>query len=303
MKVGRTDGALWEAYFHHDAGEVKVEQAMFKVRPFDKKQSAYFIAPGHNGMTHKPQRWNSNILQNPLVSQLQQAEKAVYSQHGEDGVLATLLGKIPVKHKFIVEFGAHDGVNMSNSRHLIKDKGWSAFLIEGDKRFYSKLSNVYKGESTVKILNSFVTPENINQLFTQAGVPADFEVLSIDIDSIDYYVWQGLTEFTPKIVVIEYNSVVPPDVEYIVERDKALELSGTSKEGASLLAYDRLAREKAYQLIYTELSGANAFFIHDSCKQYFPGVDWSELTASNLYQAPQFGELAGGKAVNGRGYS
>lgn len=302
MQVGRADDKLWTAYFNQQACEVNVEQAMFKVRPSDNKQPVYFIAPGHNCMTHQPQRWNKGVVKNSLVNYLQQAEKAVYSQHGEDGILEALLDKIPVKRKFIVEFGAYDGINMSNSRYLIKDKGWSAFLIEGDKRFYSKLKNVYPDQFSVKILKSLVTPENIDQLFTQADVPVDFEVLSIDIDSIDYYVWQGLLMFTPKIVVVEYNSVVSPEIEYIVDRNKAIELSGTSQEGASLLAYDRLAREKNYQLVYTELSGSNAFFIHDSIKQYFPETDWTQLTVSNLYQPPQFGELAGGKAVNGRGY-
>ena len=302
MLVERSDMQLWEAYFKQCACQVGVENAMFKVEPSDEKVSAYFIAPGHNCMTYNPQRWNKGIVNNSLVASLQQAEKSIYSQHGEDGVIEALLNKIPVNHKFIVEFGAHDGINMSNSRYLIKDKGWSAFLIEGDKRFYSKLEKVYDKQDNVKCLQSFVTPENIDQLFTQAKVPVDFEVLSIDIDSIDYYVWEGLLKFFPKIVIVEYNSVVAGDVEYIVERDKAIELSGTSEEGASLLAYERLAEKKGYQLVYTELSGANAFFIHESIKQYFPDTDWQQLTVSNLYQPSQFGELAGGKAINGRGY-
>lgn len=155
----------------------------------------------------------------------------------------------------------------------------------------------------MKTLQSFVTPENINQLFTDAGVPADFDVLSIDIDSIDYFVWEGLTEYTPRIVIVEYNSAIPATEEYIAPRDEAIKLSGTSDEGASLLAYERLAKRKRYQLVYTELSGSNAFFIHESCKQYFPDTDWSQFTVENLYQPPQFGVLAGGKAINGRGYA
>lgn len=155
----------------------------------------------------------------------------------------------------------------------------------------------------MKTLQSFVTPENINQLFTDAGVPVDFDVLSIDIDSIDYFVWEGLTEYTPRIVIVEYNSAIPATEEYIAPRDEAIKLSGTSDEGASLLAYERLAKRKRYQLVYTELSGSNAFFIHESCKQYFPDTDWSQFTVENLYQPPQFGVLAGGKAINGRGYA
>ena len=250
-------------------------------------------------MTYDPQRWNKETLNIPLVKQLQQSERKVFSQHGEDGVIEELLQYIPSKHNFLVEFGAHDGIYMSNSRYLIKDKNWSAYLIEADKRFYSALKSVYQGHPHVKIQKTFVTPENINDLFSQAGVPKDFEIMSVDIDSIDYLVWEALTQFTPKIVIVEYDSTVPPNVEYIVERGEAFRLGAT---GASLLAYENLAKRKGYQLIYTELSGSNAFFIHESCKQYFNDVDWSQLTSATLHQPPQFGVLAGGKAVNGRGY-
>jgi len=303
LTVTGHDRPLWQTYFKPEKCDVRITDGMFRVTPSDHRLPAYSIPPGHNGLTFMPSRWNDAAANIPIINNLQQSEKSIFSQHGEDGVIEALLKNIPIKHNYLVEFGAHDGINMSNSRYLIKEKNWSAFLIEGDKRFYATLSNLYQGYSRVKTQETFITPENIDDLFTQAGVPEDFDLMSIDIDSIDYHVWEGLNKFTPKIVIVEYNSTVPADVEYIVDRNDAIKLSGTSKEGASLLAYEKLAIRKGYQLIYTELSGSNAFFIHESCKQYFTDVDWSQLNTDSLYQSPQFGVLAGGKAVNGRGYA
>lgn len=303
LTVNGHDRLLWHAYFKQEQCKVSIKDEKFHVIPQDDHIPAYSISPGHNRITFNPQRWNQDCLNSPLIKHLQQSEKSVFSQHGEDGVIAALLKYIPAKHNFLVEFGAHDGTNMSNSRHLIKDKGWSAFLIEADKRFFAQLNNLYQDHACVKTQMTLITPENIDDLFTAAGVPEDFEIMSVDIDSIDYFVWQGLNKFTPKIVIVEYNSIVPSDIEYIVARDNAIKLGATSKEGASLLAYERLAKKKGYRLIYTELSGTNAFFIHESCKQYFADVDWSQLTSANLLQPPQYGVLAGGKAINGRGYA
>ncbi len=303
LTVNGHDRLLWLAYFKQEQCEVNIKEGKFHVTPHDNRIPAYSIPPGHSRMTFNPQRWNQDCLTSPLIEQLQQSEKSVFSQHGEDGVIEALLKYIPAKHNYLVEFGAHDGSNMSNSRYLIKDKDWSAFLIEADKRFFAQLNELYPHHARVKIQKTFITPENIDELFSAAGVPEDFEIMSVDIDSIDYFVWQGLNKFTPKIVIVEYNSIVPSNIEYIVARDDAIKLGSTSKEGASLLAYERLANKKGYQLIYTELSGTNAFFIHESCKQYFADVDWSQLTSANLLQPPQFGVLAGGKAINGRGYA
>ena len=303
LNVSGHDRILWQNYFAPPQCEVVVKDGKFQIIPNDRNLPGYSIEPGHNCLTFNPQRWNKQALNIPIVKELQQSERKVFSQHGEDGVIETLLKYIPSKHDFLVEFGAHDGVNMSNSRYLIKDRNWSAYLIEADKRFYSALENVYHGHPRVKLQQTFITPENINDLFNHASVPEDFELMSVDIDSIDYLVWEALTQFTPKIVIVEYNSSVRPDTEYIVERSDAFRLGATAKEGASLLAYENLAKRKGYQLIYTELSGSNAFFIHESCKQYFNDVDWSQLTTETLYQAPQFGVLAGSDAVNGRGYA
>lgn len=294
----RSDLPAWKEYFNSIDCKVEISADRFHVIPHDNSVPDYYIKGANQCFTSQPQRWVKNNNP-PIIDELEKAEQSFYSQHGEDGVLEYLMNRIPNKNSFIVEFGAYDGICMSNSRYWIHNHGWSAYLIEADDRFYRDLEKLYQHESRVKIEHTMVTEDNINQLFHNAQVPYDFEILSIDIDSIDYYIWKAITEFVPRIVVIEYNAAIPPDVEYVIAKDKVAVYAGTEKEGASILSFYKLAREKNYHLVYAELSGANLFFVHDSCIEYLDNLD---LTPAQIYQAPQFGVLAGGAAPNGRGY-
>lgn len=299
MQVDRGDLPLWNAYFNHDGCEVRIERGMFHVLPVNADHPDYFIKGCGGGVTWKPQRWSDAGRHREFIDRLQGRERSVWSQHGEDGVLEALMEKVSSAEKYIVEFGAYDGICMSNSRYLIHDQGWSALLIEADPRFYRRLRALYENSPSVTTRKSFVTPENINGLFADAGVPRDFDILSIDIDSIDYYVWEALTEFSPKIVVVECNASIPPDREYVVPKEKAMEYSGTSREGASILSLYALGRRKGYHLVYAELSGANLFFVHED---HIDHIAARGIGPADVYQPPQFGVLCGGSAPNGRGY-
>ena len=245
----RTDEPLWQAYFSQASCKVVPENGLFKIMPHNPKHPAYLIEGCHHCFTYQPQRWSREIYKSPLAKQLEQAEKQVFSQHGEDGILEYLFSKIPVINPLVIEFGAYDGEYMSNSRNLIVHHNWRALLIEADERFYKTLQSRYQDHPRVTTLKSLVTPSNINTLFSNHAVPKDFDVLSIDIDSIDYYVWQALTAFTPKVVIIEYNPSIAPDVEYVVDVDKASIYGGTAREGASLLALYKLGKQKGYEFI------------------------------------------------------
>lgn len=298
MQVNRADLPAWQEYFAPSVCHVEINNGLFHIQPMNTSHPAYNIKGASTGFTYQPERWQS-ALHLPLIQELENAEKSIYSQHGEDGVIQALLKHIPVKHRFVVEFGAYDGEYMSNSRHLIKDHDWNALLIEPDPRFFKRLHRLYQDNPRVTLLNEFIYKENINTLFQQGGVPRDFEVLSIDVDGPDYYLWQALTEFEPKIVLLESNPSIPADEHYVVAESDAFQLSGTSREGASLKAFCELGKQKGYHLVYIELSGANLFFVHHSCIEYF---DIEGIEPDILYQPPQFGVLAGGRAANGRGY-
>lgn len=146
-------------------------------------------------------------------------EMNVHSQNGEDGVIREILRRLEIPDdasRWCVEFGAWDGVYLSNTFALV-EKGWNAVYIEGDAdKFQDLLATVAKQPRIVP-LNQFVSrskgePHCLDQLLQSTPIPADFELLSIDIDSYDLEIWESLSHYQPKIVVIEINSSVPPGI-------------------------------------------------------------------------------------------
>jgi hypothetical protein len=105
----------------------------------------------------------------------------------------------------------------------------------------------------------FEKTNSLDTLLEPTGIPARFDLLSIDIDGNDYHVWQAVQNYTPKVVVIEYNPTIPNKVEFIQKPDMRL------NQGCSLLSVDNLARAKGYELV--AVTQTNAIFVD---LRYFP---------------------------------
>lgn len=185
----------------------------------------------------------------------------VVSQYGEDGILSKIFEIIPDLNRWCVEFGAWDGKFLSNTWNLIENKGWSAVMIEANPKRYKELLKTYKDNNNVIPIKRWVDFEGKNTLdniFGETKLPLDFDLLSIDIDGNDYHIWDSLKQFKPKVVVIEYNSTVPNDIEFIQERNMNI------NQSTSLLAIQNLGKQKGYELVAVTTS--NAIFVK---KSYF----------------------------------
>lgn len=156
------------------------------------------------------------------------------AQRGEDRKLVKLFQRIGTTNCVAVEFGALDGLHGSNTAHFRIDAGWRVVLFDR-----APLSPI--------VIGATITAENINQVFADAGVPQSFDLLSIDIDGNDLWVWEALT-FRPRVVVIEFNPRWGPAKSRTVPYDPGRLWDGTNYYGASVLALDRLARKKDYTL-------------------------------------------------------
>ena len=140
-----------------------------------------------------------------------------FSQNGEDGIIQEILKRLNLNNseeKWCVEFGAWDGIYLSNTFNLVLND-WNAVYIEGDKSKYIDLLNTVKKHKKIVPINAFVAKDktsklSLDNLLKKTKVPLDFELLSIDIDSFDLEVWESLNIYNPKIVVIEINSSYPP---------------------------------------------------------------------------------------------
>jgi len=209
------------------------------------------------------------------------AQRSVFSQYGEDGVIEKIFEIIEPGPKFCVEFGAYDGITNSNMRNLVIDHVWISFQIEGDPNLAAKLARSYAAYPAVKTLQAWVWPGNIEILFEENDVPKDLDLLVIDIDSNDYYVWRAIHEFRPKVVMIEMNAFFPPPELMVVDYHPMNYWDHTYYHGASLQSLYNLAKRKGYELIYVMAGGPNVFFVD---AKYYDRFGIKDNSPSKLYR-------------------
>lgn len=172
----------------------------------------------------------------------------VHSQFGEDGILKeilTRLGNSCHLTKWCVEFGAWDGVFLSNTCRLIREEGFRAVLIEGDPKRLQDLELNFPGDDIIKVC-AFVGltgTTTLDAILKKTPIPQDFDVLSIDIDGCDYHVWNSLRTYRPKVVLIEYNPTMPNSVDYVQPADLSV------FHGSSPKSICDLALAKGYGLV------------------------------------------------------
>jgi hypothetical protein len=225
---------------------------------------------------------NARRLNDPIY--LDRYGYKVYSQNDEDGMIAEIFGRIGTTNKIFVEFGAGNG--LENNTHFLLFQGWHGLWIEGDEKNYTSIINCFKQPLSSKQLiaaNAFITAENINSLISD-NVSGEIDFLSIDIDGNDYWVWDVIDCVSPRVVAIEVNQKIPPQLEWIMpyEAEYVWEL-GSDKHGASLKSLELLGRKKGYQLVGTSMTGVNALFV--KCELIRGGVFPEPATAENLYHA------------------
>lgn len=135
-----------------------------------------------------------------------------WTQWGEDGILEAVFEKIGVKRKFCVDVGAADGLLFSNVRQFL-EQGWQGVLIESDPERFATLTGQFPDRGYVTCCNEKVETHGLHSLdniLDQASAPEEFDLLSIDIDGQDYYIWNSLLRYRPRVVVIEYEPDVDP---------------------------------------------------------------------------------------------
>jgi len=182
----------------------------------------------------------------------------VYSQNGEDGILQELLRRLESRSHWVCEFGAWDGIACSNTFRLV-EQGDKAVYIEARDDYFTQLLETCKTRPNIYPIHARVETEGdstLDALLSTTDIPKDFDILSIDIDSSDYQVWKSVSEYSPKIVVIEINSAISPLNETHIYSD-------TNLEGTSFLPMLRLGQEKGYTLVCH--TGNLIFIRNDLC--------------------------------------
>jgi len=183
------------------------------------------------------------------MGNLEAFKSNTYSQFGEDGILKEVFGRIQsggvTLNRWCCEFGAWDGLHLSNTARLIIEEGFSAVLIEGDPKRVKALGLNFPQKEVTKI-SSFVAPygdKSLESMLSKTDIPLDFDLLSIDIDGMDYFILASIKNYKPKVIIIEFNPTVPNSVRFIQENNPSI------KHGASALAITELSETLGYVVV------------------------------------------------------
>ena len=202
-----------------------------------------------------------------------------FSQHGEDGVLQYLIRATVPGPKCFVEIGVEDYWE-SNTRFLAMKDAWHGLILDRDPGAGQMLAETNLGIwRSIDFVQATVTRENVNELLEP--MRGEIGILSIDIDSVDYHVWEAIQVVQPRIVVIEYRPFLGPDLPitmpYLPEAPRH---PSAIAYGASLNALVQLAHRKGYLLVGTS-DGPNAFFVREdalgSVRPTTPAKAWKTL--------------------------
>jgi len=215
---------------------------------------------------------------------LKQVGFKIYSQTDEDGILLYILSVIGTVSKKCVEICGGDGLE-SNTTNLILHHYWTGLLFDGDaanvatsRRFFRQHRGTYVYPP--KSVHAWITRDNVNELIAAQGFQGDVDLLSLDLDGIDYWIWQAITVITPRVVVLEYQDILGPDRSWTVPYKEDFRASDypctdgmPNFAGASLRAFVNLGKQKGYRLVGCNALGYNAFFIRNGIgEKYIPEI-------------------------------
>jgi hypothetical protein len=206
------------------------------------------------------------------------------SQNGEDGIIHYIFSLIGARTRKAVELCAGHGIEC-NSANLIINHGWRALLVDGDpanvslgSEFYARCQDTFSQPPT--FVSAWITKDNVNDLVTAHGFAGEIDLLSVDVDGMDYWIWKELRAAAPRLVVAEFNPVWGPELAVSVPYDPAFKLDLSKRPyycSASLSAFTKLGREKGYRLVGVERLGFNAFFLKDGVgEDLFPAITAAE---------------------------
>jgi hypothetical protein len=207
-------------------------------------------------MAKKAQRY-LNRLGLHLERARQRLRQSGFSNFDEERMLGEFVAQLLSEGdgRTAVDIGAGDGIRGSNTYALFK-RGWRGVGFEGDERRARRLARAYKNFDGVEARHALVTPSNVVQFLGEHGVPRDFGVLSLDIDSYDYWVLDSILEgFRPRVVVTEINEKIPPPVSFIVKYDPDFRLQHHFF-GYSIASLEELCERHSYALIALEYNNA-----------------------------------------------
>lgn len=210
----------------------------------------------------------------------------VFSEHDEDGIILFLLGVAGPGPRLFLDIGAADGVHASNCANLVFNLGFDGVFVEADEQLVALGRRIYEHHPDTRsrpprFEQAFVTSAAVDEIVRHGGLSGEIDVLSIDIDGNDYWIWDALDVVDPRIVVIEIHDEYGLE-EVLAPYDESFTWR-TARPGqpigASAAAMTKLAARRGYRLVAGNKLGFNAVYVRDDVAPAVPTVDVAEMLA------------------------
>ncbi len=142
----------------------------------------------------------------PYPERLTARRFRINSQNQEDGLTLALLHEAGPKSRRFIEIGA--GLSGGNGGFLAQEWGWSGLMVDGHREHMQQVGRRFP---TTTAVAAWITRENINELISEHGYAGEVDLFSLDLDGNDYWIWDAVTVSSPRVLILEYNSMFGPD--------------------------------------------------------------------------------------------
>ena len=201
---------------------------------------AYLQSTLHGEIARLKATIRSETPDNPVIDGFK-----VYCQNDEDGIIQSILSRIPAGKlsRTFVEIGCGNG--LENNTHALVLHGYRGYWIDAsaDNIAYIR-SNVpaLSGSSCrLKVEQQFVDLDNILTILQDAAKhlqTREPDLFSLDIDGNDLaIVKESLKVLSPAVICVEYNAKFPPPLRVSIPYSKSFRWTGNDYQGASLQTF------------------------------------------------------------------
>ena len=127
----------------------------------------------------------------------------------------------------------------------------------------------------VDVKQVWLTRDNVNEVVRDHGLDGQIDLLSVDLDGNDYWVWRALGACSPRIVILAFNAAFGAERAVTMPYDPAFDRAASTEGaqgyyGASLAAFEQLGREKGYRLVIVEPKGVHAYLLRNDVASEIP---------------------------------
>jgi len=208
------------------------------------------------------------------VTKITDCELKIFSQFGEDGIIDFILNTIKLNKVIrFVEIGVGN-YEEANTRYLIESRPCSGLIIDKDRQInFVKKRNFY-WQNSIQICNRTVSPENINKILEDHNFLKNFDLLSLDVDGLDYWILSELDLQSTSVLIIEYNPIFGSDYKITIPNLKNFCREDYHKYyfGMSLKALKEICEKKGFYFIGSNSSNFNAFFVNNKYRDLFQNI-------------------------------